>query len=220
MSAGSGVVIDCDGLLVDTKHAWKAATAAVFPGADGHEAGMSVGQLVELHAHVSARERDRLTEQLTGELVAAVTELGRAMPGAAVLLERLKGRPHAIASNAPAEVVRAALTHVGVASGLQIVALASPLRPKPAPDLHLEACSRIGMEPAEAIAFEDSIIGATAARAAGLLVIGVGAEPSLSDHVDLFLDDLEDPRVFDLLNPRPSSSRRSSSVPPRKEQLT
>jgi HAD superfamily hydrolase (TIGR01509 family) len=209
------VVIDCDGLLVDTRAAWVAAVSAVFPGADSEPAGASVGQLVERHANGAVVDHDALTGRLTAELVAAVTRLARPMPGAAALLDGVQGRPHAIASNAPAEVVRAALAHVGVEPDLEIVALAPPLRPKPAPDLHLEACKRIGADPESAIAFEDSIVGATAARTAGLFVIGVGTEPRLSDHVDLFLADLEDPRVLDLLHPA-----RSSSLPPRKEHST
>jgi HAD superfamily hydrolase (TIGR01509 family) len=200
------VVVDCDGLLVDTGAAWKAAAAAVFPHATGYPAGASVEQLVELYANGSSSEHDRLAERLTGELVAAVGELGRPLPGAAALLRLLEGRAYAIASNAPVEVVRQALAHLGdAAARVEIVALAPPFRPKPAPDLHLEACRRIAALPSESLAFEDSIIGATAARAAGLWVVGVGAELGLPSYADTHLDNLLDARVLELL----TSPRRS-----------
>src|SRR5262249_27057859 len=117
------------------------------------------------------------------------------------------GRPHAVASNAPTEVVRRALACFGViAKRVEIVGLESPLRPKPAPDLHLEACRRIDARSSNAIAFEDSVIGAKAARAAGLVVIGVGDESDLSFYTDTFLPDLEDARVLELLDAARHSS--------------
>src|SRR5918992_1346272 len=45
---------------------------------------------------------------------------------------------------------------------------------KPAPDVYLEACRRLGAPPSESIALEDSAIGAAAAKAAGLTVVVVG----------------------------------------------
>lgn len=198
------VVLDCDGLLVDTGAAWRRAAGRVFASAEHQPAGASVDQLVALHADGRDGERDRLRARLNDELLLAVAELGRPLPGAAALLRRLSGRPHAIASNAPVEVVRQALAHLdGAANGVEIVALAPPFRPKPAPDLHLEACRRIAAEPHEAVAFEDSVIGAKAAKAAGLWVVGVGAEADLAAHVDTHVGDLEDARVLELLDSAP-----------------
>ena len=45
--------------------------------------------------------------------------------------------------------------------------------PKPAPDVYLEACRQLGVEPAMAVALEDSAVGIAAAKAAGLTVIAV-----------------------------------------------
>jgi beta-phosphoglucomutase-like phosphatase (HAD superfamily) len=45
--------------------------------------------------------------------------------------------------------------------------------PKPAPDIYLEACRRLQVDPSSAIALEDSPIGVAAAAAAGMFVIGV-----------------------------------------------
>lgn len=48
------------------------------------------------------------------------------------------------------------------------------LRSRPAPDLLLEACTRLGVSPDETVAFTHSPEGVAAARSADLLVIGVG----------------------------------------------
>ncbi|MGI8606017.1 MAG: HAD family hydrolase [Gaiellaceae bacterium] len=46
-------------------------------------------------------------------------------------------------------------------------------RAKPAPDLYLEALDGLGLRPGEAIAFEDSLHGVQAAKAAGLFCVAV-----------------------------------------------
>jgi beta-phosphoglucomutase-like phosphatase (HAD superfamily) len=48
------------------------------------------------------------------------------------------------------------------------------LRSRPAPDLLLEACERLGASPAEAVAFTHSPVGVAAGHAAGMRVIGIG----------------------------------------------
>src|SRR5262245_17470329 len=45
------------------------------------------------------------------------------------------------------------------------------VRPKPAPDMLVIACARLGVEPAEAAAFETAPAGITAARAAGIRAV-------------------------------------------------
>jgi HAD superfamily hydrolase (TIGR01509 family) len=70
-------------------------------------------------------------------------------------------------------------------------------RAKPAPDLYLLACARLGVEPQTAVALEDSPTGVRAARAAGLTCIGVPSDPrhplDEADHVVASLLDLIEP---------------------------
>jgi beta-phosphoglucomutase-like phosphatase (HAD superfamily) len=68
--------------------------------------------------------------------------------------------------------------------------------PKPAPDIYVEACRRLGAEPGACAALEDSPTGVSAAAAAGMYVIGVpyfagGALPGS----DLLAGSLADPAV-------------------------
>jgi beta-phosphoglucomutase-like phosphatase (HAD superfamily) len=51
---------------------------------------------------------------------------------------------------------------------------AESLRSRPAPDLLLVSCRRLGVRPEEAVTFTHSAAGVAAGHAAGLLVVGVG----------------------------------------------
>ena len=53
---------------------------------------------------------------------------------------------------------------------------AESLRSRPAPDLLLVACRRLGVDPAEAVTFTHSAAGVVAGHAAGAAVVGIGDE--------------------------------------------
>ena len=69
-------------------------------------------------------------------------------------------------------------------------------RAKPRPTLYLEALESSASTPGEAIAFEDSPNGATAAKAAGIYVVGVPNavthDLGLDEHADVVVDSLAD----------------------------
>jgi hypothetical protein len=68
--------------------------------------------------------------------------------------------------------------------------------PKPAPDIYLEACRRLGFEPGRCAALEDSPTGVTAAVAAGMYVIGVPYFTGTQlPGCDLLAPSLADPAV-------------------------
>lgn len=102
----------------------------------------------------------------------------RPMPGAVALVGRLQGlRRLAVASNAPGDVLRATLTETGVLDRVDLVVSADDVdMPKPAPDVYLTACRKLGVPPRAAVALEDSDLGASAALAAGLLTVQVVAD--------------------------------------------
>jgi len=75
-------------------------------------------------------------------------------------------------------------------------------RAKPRPDLYLEALGLLGVGADEAIAFEDSPHGVTAARAAGVFCVAVPNEATREmglDHADLLLHSLADLPPAELL---------------------
>ena len=90
-------------------------------------------------------------------------------------------------------IVETALAAAGLKGFDAVVAGEDVSAAKPAPDPYLEACARLGVEPADAVGIEDSPVGVASAKAAGLYVIGV---PSIREtnleEADLVLGSLDE----------------------------
>ncbi len=186
----SGVVFDCDGLLVDTEPSWALAGEQMFDrrglshNAADHAAllGMSTYDSVVLLAQRFGEvgREDALFDELLAEVV-GLLELGVVpMPGAAELVARLRELevPIAVASNSPRVVVELALRKSGLSEAFGTVVTADDVtRPKPAPDPYLVACDRLGVTASAAVGCEDSRTGLAAVQAAGLASIGVPSQP-------------------------------------------
>lgn len=190
LEAPTAVVFDNDGLLLDTESVWTRAEHDLFERrgleftpADKREL---VGTSAEIAGAILERRlgepgrAEELIEELN-ELVVAELEHGvEAMIGARELLEALRrrGTPIGLVSNSPLVFVRRSLEIAGFQQSFDVVLSAHEVSaPKPSPEPYLEACRRLGVEPApDVVALEDSPTGVAAARAAGLTVIGV---PSL-----------------------------------------
>ena len=105
------------------------------------------------------------------------------IPGAAALLRRLRARgvPCAYVSGSPRATIARDLAAAGLA-GLLDEARSVPsddvTRGKPDPEGYRLAAERFGVDPARAVAFEDSRVGAQAALAAGIGRVYVCPPPS------------------------------------------
>lgn len=100
----------------------------------------------------------------------------RPVEGAVELLDAC-ARAHiavAVASAAPRANRDFVLDGLGLRARFSaIVGSEEVARGKPAPDLFLEAARRLGVDPADAIVFEDAPLGITAAVAAGMRAVGL-----------------------------------------------
>lgn len=179
------VAFDCDGLLVDTEFCWSRAQAAMF-------ARHGLEYTAEVKAQLIGTTMDWTVAQmaqwfgtpgteaaLKEELALTVAEVIAAdatpMAGAVEIVSALSGQlPLAVVSNSPRHLVRLALTRAGLVEAFQVwVTAEDVVNGKPAPDLYLCACQRLGVEPAGVLAFEDSLVGVNSAKAAGLTVVGI-----------------------------------------------
>ena len=204
------VVFDNDGLLLDTEPCWTAAEEALF------RAYGKVFDLAAKHALIGTSPRtsapilERLLSQpgrgteLSAELYAlSLIEISRwasPRPGAADLVARLRdaGMQLAVASNSPRSHLLAGLRLVGLQDHFDVtLGVDDVSNPKPAPDLYLEACRRLEVDPGDAIALEDSPPGVAAAKAAGMRVIGVPSVigVDLTGLADLVATSLANPEV-------------------------
>jgi beta-phosphoglucomutase-like phosphatase (HAD superfamily) len=76
------------------------------------------------------------------------------------------------------------------------VAADEVMLPKPAPDIYLHACERIGVAPDDTAAFEDSLTGLRAAQAAGMRTVGIPTLPHPNFPADYTVASLTDPALI------------------------
>ncbi len=100
------------------------------------------------------------------------------------------GIPIALATAAPKENVKFTLDATGLAHYFNTITDASMVeRGKPDPQVYLVTAEKLGVQPSECIVFEDSIPGITAAKNAGMRVIGV-ATTHTADELRGYLNEV------------------------------
>lgn len=201
------VVFDMDGLLLDTEVLWQRAEEELFRRhGDRFTQGDKLavmGTSFEVTARYFAERLGR-SEEHGPELVDELGELMHSLlqkevssrPGAVELVARLRadGVRLALASNSSRFLVETALATAGLTDAFEAIVTSDDVaQAKPAPDIYLLACARLGIEPVEALALEDSAPGIEAAKAAGLVCIAVPqfAETDVS-AADRVIDSLEE----------------------------
>ena len=204
----SGAIFDLDGTLVDTQCCWESAYRAAVRHTGVELAAESWAHLLAslngASVEIAAR---RLSAALGCTIAAEFLQLSlaeavadeslRPMPGAERLLSLLEDRmPLAVASNGPAAVVDAVLQKTELRDFFShIVSAEEVAAPKPDPSVYLEACRRLALDPADAVAFEDSPMGAAAVRAAGIFLVRVPSGVSR----ELEANGLDDQRLIEEL---------------------
>jgi HAD superfamily hydrolase (TIGR01509 family) len=177
------IIFDCDGVLVDSE-----------PIAHGLLAEM----MTDLgHPMTTAESVQKFTGRSLADTLPLIEgALGRSIPDqigqryGRLLLERLRRdlRPVAgvkeaiammryrrcVASSSSLERIRLSLEATGLASlfGPNIFSATQVTHGKPAPDLYLFAATRMAVAPEDCVVIEDSALGVSAGRAAGMKVIG------------------------------------------------
>jgi beta-phosphoglucomutase len=207
LAGGIALIFDLDGVLVDSMPlhtlAWQRYLEQL--GVDGKDVakrmhGRRNDELVRdflgpdvpadvVSAHGAAKERlfrTMMAPELSAKLV----------PGIAELLAGAKGVPIALATNAEPANVDFLLDGAGLRRWFEVIADGTQVEnAKPAPDIYLLAAQRLGIAPRNCVVFEDSPVGITAARAAGMRVVGVQTHSQTLENVDLAVRDFLDPKL-------------------------
>ena len=118
---------------------------------------------------------DEINAEVVRRMIAGYRTALPLLPGAREAVERIAARwPIALASSSNREVIDEVLSAMGVADRFGATVSSEEVeRGKPAPDVYLEAARRIGVDPRQAVAVEDSENGIRSARAAGMRVLAV-----------------------------------------------
>lgn len=193
------ILFDMDGVLVDSaavvRRVWRRWSArrgfdvaAVLKTAHGRR---TVDTLREVAPDLDPEAEFRWLEE--AEL--AEHDGIESIPGAPELVSRLFDGQWAVVTSAGRELAMRRLEWAGLPIPSCLVPADEVSRGKPSPEGYLRAADELGTSPSDCIVIEDSPAGVTAARAAGMRVIGLttthdaealpGVETTLPDLVGI-----------------------------------
>lgn len=201
------LILDFDGLILDTESSCFAAWQALF--AEHGQTYALDDYLVIVGTTNAARDPLTLLAERSGRahdrdaVRTRLSELERArnhalqpLPGVVELLDQAEalGLRLAVASSSSRGWVEGHLRAQGLYARFEfLVNRSETLRPKPEPDIYLEALRLLGLAGDEALAIEDSFNGSLAAKRAGLRCLAVPNAITRSQdfaHADLRRDTL------------------------------
>jgi HAD superfamily hydrolase (TIGR01509 family) len=179
------VVFDLDGVLLDSEQVWDDAREQLarerggrwHPRAQRDMMGMSSNEWSRyMHETIGLPEPpEEINREVVERLSATYRDHLPALPGSKDAVERLAARwPLGLASSSNRELIDLALELLGVQHLFAATVSSEEVgRGKPAPEVYLEAARRVGVDPAQAAAVEDSHNGIRAAKAAGMCVLAI-----------------------------------------------
>ena len=208
------VVFDMDGLMFDTEQvailAWDYAGEKMGLGKTGYMVLKTLGVNVNVSNQIWTEEfGDRYNKEdlwkYTKEFMNDFYSKNKVpvKKGLYVLLDYLKNNGYklAVASSTNKHGVERNLKDAGVFEYFDAVVGGDMVtKSKPEPEIYLKACKAMGVEPAEALALEDSRNGLLSAHRAGMKVIMVPDLWEADEEVKSFLwnvcKDLEEVKEF------------------------
>jgi HAD superfamily hydrolase (TIGR01509 family) len=179
------VVFDLDGLLIQTEELWDEVREGLARERGGqYDAaaqrammGMSSPEWSRyMHEHVGlAASPDEIAAEVIERMAARYRDELPLIDGALEAVERIGARwPLGLASSSNRPLIDLVLELSGLDRLFRVTVSSEEVaRGKPAPDVYLEACRRLGVAPERAAAVEDSHAGIASAKAAGMRAIAI-----------------------------------------------
>lgn len=177
------LIFDYDGLIVDSERLQADVFIDVMASAGATVAIDEIAHLfgtTEADAHWDALIAERC-DLTTAEVIGLMTPLIRAghetlplLPGVQEVLDHARdlGCKVGLATGQDLERLPSRLRRLAIHEHFDAIVTAEEVaRGKPFPDIYLEAARRLGVDPEDCVALEDSVPGCEAALAAGMRVI-------------------------------------------------
>ena len=179
-------LFDCDGTIVDSMPlhyiAWKTALAEwnciypedLFYAWGGKPTREIISDLNKMNGLSMPVEAVAVRKE---ELYFALLPQLQAIPEVMEIIEAEQGRiPFAVVSGGRRNSVERSLSVLGLMGRFEtIVGSEDYVNSKPAPDAFLVAATRLGVAPADCLAFEDTELGIAAATAAGMATVKIAS---------------------------------------------
>ncbi|ELI8783064.1 hexitol phosphatase HxpB [Citrobacter freundii] len=189
-------IFDMDGLLVDSEPLWDQAELDVIAslGVDisrRHELPDTLGLRIDMVVDLwfaqqpwNGPSRQEVTERIITRAIALVEETKPLLSGVreAVALCKSQGIKVGLASASPLHMLEKVLTMFDLRSSFDALASAEKLPySKPHPQVYLDCATKLGIDPLNCVALEDSVNGMIASKAARMRSIVVPAHENQDD---------------------------------------
>mgnify|MGYP000764934756 FL=1 len=189
-------IFDMDGLLVDSEPLWDQAELDVIAslGVDisrRHELPDTLGLRIDMVVDLwfaqqpwNGPSRQEVTERIITRAIALVAETKPLLPGVreAVTLCKSQGIKVGLASASPLHMLEKVLTMFDLRDDFDALASAEKLPySKPHPQVYLDCAAKLGIDPLNCVALEDSVNGMIASKAARMRSIVVPAHENQDD---------------------------------------
>ncbi len=188
-------IFDMDGLLIDSEPLWQEAEINVFRSVGvpltremcRETVGVRLDGVVRHWYEKFPWHTDSLEvveARILEEVSRLIVSRGRLMPGVRETIDMLSAAKYelAVASSSPLRLVRTSLETFGLIDNFSVLHSAeAESEGKPHPAVYLSAIARLGVDPSDCIAFEDSAAGVRAAKGAGAWVIAVPDPADISN---------------------------------------
>ena len=179
-----GLIFDCDGTLADTMplhwHAWQIVTQRhnlhLSEGRFYSFGGMPSRDILKQLAQEQGRSLDHIAvaHEKEAAYIPLITQAGPIHAVVEIAKANHGKIPMAVASGGTQQIIVQVLEHLKIRYLFDAVVTSEMVKnQKPAPDIFLEAAKQIGVEPKFCRAYEDTELGLTAIRAAGMEAVDV-----------------------------------------------
>ena len=204
------VVLDMDGLMVDSEPFWRQAEIEIF-------ASVGLNLTVEQCIQTTGIRIDEVAEywyrrhpwdgpspkEISKKIITRVAELviekGELLPGVEEIIKKVQHRdlPLALASSSPMSLILTVLNKFELKKHFSVIRSAEPeIYGKPHPEVYIKTVKDLNVPAEFCLTFEDTMAGVISAKAACMKVAAVPQEESKGDKrfilADLLLDSLLD----------------------------